>query len=110
VFAYVSSHDAPDSLLVGLTFTQNVRLADIAAAAGVSVFHLCRTFKALSGWTLHQYRNQLRLHTSLELLADTHDILAVAVALGYSGHSHFTAAFRRAFGVTPSEWRARRAL
>jgi AraC-like DNA-binding protein len=89
------------------TFSTGDSLSDVARAVGVSVFHLCRLFRKLSGVTLHQYRNQLRLKHSLGLLRDSDDILEVAVELGYSGHSHFTAAFRRAFGVSPSEWRAR---
>jgi AraC-like DNA-binding protein len=88
------------------TFAQPVQLPGIARAAGVSVFHLCRVFKASSGWTLHQYRNQLRLRASLELLGESDDILAVAIELGYSSHSHFTAAFRAAFDLSPSQWRA----
>jgi len=32
-------------------------------------------------------------------------ILSIALALGYSGHSHFTSAFHTTFGVTPSEYR-----
>jgi AraC-like DNA-binding protein len=49
----------------------------------------------------------LRVRSSLELLLGSDDILTVAIALGYSSHSHFTAAFRRAFGLSPSEWRTR---
>ena len=30
----------------------------------------------------------------------------IALALGFQGHSHFTARFRRAFGETPSAVRA----
>jgi AraC-like DNA-binding protein len=46
------------------------------------------------------------MHDALERLGDTDlDILTIATELGYSGHSHFTAAFRSAFGRRPSEWR-----
>jgi AraC-like DNA-binding protein len=92
---------------LGTTFARRLQLADVARAAGVSVFHLCRVFKAICGLTLHQYRSQQRIRRSLELLCDEADILTVAIALGYSDHSHFTAAFRRAFGLSPSQWRAR---
>jgi AraC family transcriptional regulator len=91
------------------TFARSERLSEIARAVGVSVYHLCRLFKQASGSTLHHHRNQLRLKHSLGLLRDCDDILAVALALGYSGHSHFTRTFRRAFGISPSEWRTRSA-
>jgi AraC-like DNA-binding protein len=87
-------------------YTRNESLSEVAASGGVSVFHLCRLFRRLAGTTLHRYRSQLRLTDSLERLRDSRaDILAVAMELGYSGHSHFTGAFRAAFGCNPSEWR-----
>jgi AraC-like DNA-binding protein len=92
------------------TYRRRENLSELAAAIGVSVFHLCRVFRRLTGWTLHHYRNHLRLRNSFELLGDAGgDILTVAIELGYSGHSHFTAAFRQAFGMSPSTWRSRRA-
>jgi AraC-like DNA-binding protein len=33
------------------------------------------------------------------------DLTALAFDLGFSSHSHFSAAFRRAFGCTPSAFR-----
>jgi AraC-like DNA-binding protein len=80
-------------------------LTGFAREVGASTFHLCRIFKRHTGQTIHGYRNQLRLRKSLELLGETDDILRLALALGYSGHSHFTAAFHRLFGVTPSVFR-----
>lgn len=87
-------------------FKRPIKLDDIARAVGTSVFHLCRVFKAGSGTTLHRYRNQLRLRCSLELVAERDsDISRVAFSLGFSSHSHFTAAFRAAFALTPSQFR-----
>lgn len=89
------------------TFTRNESLTQVAAAVGVSVFHLCRLFRRFTAATLHRYRGQLRLHGALERLGETcDDLLTIATDLGYSGHSHFTAAFGAAFGWTPSAWRS----
>ena len=58
---------------------------------------------------VHAYRAKLRLRASLELLeAGAVDLSALAGDLGYSSHSHFSAAFRREFGVTPSAFRGDR--
>lgn len=89
-----------------------IGLGDVAQAVGASMFHLSRCFRAATGQTLHEYRTQLRLRASLEgLETDRRDLSRVALDCGYSSHSHFTAAFRDAFGVTPSklrrEWRRR---
>jgi AraC family transcriptional regulator len=80
-------------------------LAYFARQTGVSPFHMCRAFRALTGSTLHAYRNRLRLKHSLERVAGGESLLDLALDLGYSSHSHFTAAFRRLFGTTPSRVR-----
>lgn len=90
------------------SFAGTHSLESFAKRAGVSVFHLCRIFRKGTGLTIHAYRQQLRLRNALEPLERGHkDLLALALDLGYSGHSHFTSAFRRQFGMAPSELRAR---
>ena len=67
------------------------------------MFHLARVFKARTGFSLHAYRNQLRLRAALERLAEPGvDLIDIALDLGFSSHSHFTETFRRSFGKTPS--------
>ena len=85
-----------------------LHLDRVAAATGLSVYHLCRAFRALTGSTLHAYRDQMRLQSALATLEAGDDITRVALDLGYSSHSHFTWAFRRRFGVPPSAWRRAR--
>ena len=72
---------------------------------GTSPFHLARVFRRESGLTIHAYVHQLRLRTALERVMDREDLSRVAVDLGYATHSHFTASFRRSFGVPPSSLR-----
>lgn len=87
------------------TYLAKESIGDVASAIGVSPFHLCRVFRRETGHSLHRYRTELRLRWSLQPLADDVDILTVALAAGFSHHSHFTSAFRRTFGVPPSEFR-----
>ena len=93
-----------------LHFRERVQVADVARAAFTSPFHLCRLFKASTGTTLHAYLTRLRLQAALDALADRPrtDLARVAQEVGFATHSHFTAAFRRELGATPSE--VRRAL
>jgi AraC-like DNA-binding protein len=49
---------------------------------------------------------QLRLSRALVELPHANDLTTLAFDLGFSSHSHFTVSFRRAFGCTPSEFRA----
>jgi len=84
--------------------SERVTLDDVARAVHVSPFHLARIFQQQTGVPVHRYLTQLRLRASLERLADG-DLTAVALELGFSSHSHFTDAFRREFGHSPSEMR-----
>ncbi len=59
----------------------------------------------VEGVSLHRYLMQLRLARALVELPHAEDLAALALALGFSSHSHFSAAFRRAFGCTPSQFR-----
>ena len=87
------------------TFLQRESLGQVAAAVGASPFHVCRVFRRETGYSLHRYRTALRLRWSLQPLAEGVDILTVALQSGFSHHSHFTMAFKRAFGMPPSAFR-----
>jgi AraC family transcriptional regulator len=80
-------------------------LADLARAVGLSAFHLCREFRVVTGTTITAFRTELRLRASLERVADGEDLTTIALSLGFFSHSHFTHAFRRLFGATPSAMR-----
>ncbi|MCI0377678.1 MAG: AraC family transcriptional regulator [Gemmataceae bacterium] len=85
---------------------QRITLDDVARAVHTSPFHLCRIFQKHTGVPIHRYLAQLRLRAALERLQDgANDLTALALDLGFSSHSHFTDAFRREFGRTPSETR-----
>lgn len=89
--------------VIARRFKENVSLSDIAREVESSVFHLARVFRSRTGFSLHTYRNQLRLRSALERLREPGvDLTAIALDLGFSSHSHFTETFRRAFGKTPS--------
>jgi len=78
-------------------------LGELAQNLHTSPFHLARVFRAETGFTLAGYRQALRLRAALERLPGTdRDLSALALELGFSSHSHFTASFTREFGVPPS--------
>lgn len=82
-----------------------IRLADIGRVVGASPAYLTHVFRSVEGISLHQYLMQLRLARALVELPHANSLTALALEVGFSSHSHFTAAFRRAFGATPSEFR-----
>jgi AraC-like DNA-binding protein len=82
-------------------------LGELAERLHVSAFHLARIFRAHTGFTLHGYRNQLRLLLALDRLdAFDGERADLANELGFSSHGHFTDAFRSLFGSPPSAVRA----
>ncbi len=58
--------------------------------------------------TFGAWRHQVRLLKALEMLAGGHGVTAVALDLGYQSPSAFIAMFRRALGVSPGRYFARR--
>ena len=91
-----------------LHLDQRLTLNDLARRAECSPFQLCRAFRQATGGPVHRWLLRLRLQASLERVAEPgSDLTAVALDLGFASHSHFTAAFRRTFGITPSELRRR---
>ena len=82
------------------------RLRDVAAALRVSPFHLAHTFREETGVSMHRYLLRVRLDMArARILAGEPSLSRLALELGFSSHSHFSAAFRSAVGVTPSEYR-----
>jgi AraC-like DNA-binding protein len=92
--------------ILGLRFAEDLSLAALAGEVGCSPFYLARLFRRATGSSIHAFRVELRLRRSLELVAGSErDLAAVALDLGFGSHSHFTATFRAAYGITPSELR-----
>jgi AraC family transcriptional regulator len=93
--------------LLASRFAEKLSLAALAKAVHSSPFHLARLFKRSTGGPIHRYQTRLRLRAALERLAEGRgDLTQLALDLGFSSHGHFTEAFRREFGRTPSQARA----
>ncbi|HXO31844.1 MAG TPA: AraC family transcriptional regulator [Candidatus Acidoferrales bacterium] len=80
-------------------------LAEIAAEVRGSPVYLTQVFHQVEGLPLYRYQLRLRLARALDLLAHYDDLTALSLDLGFSSHSHFSAAFRQTYGRSPSEFR-----
>ena len=80
-------------------------LAEIAAELRCSPVYLTQVFQQVEGLPLYRYQLRLRLARALDLLPRYDDLTTLALDLGFSSHSHFSAAFRAAYGRSPSEFR-----
>jgi AraC-like DNA-binding protein len=80
-------------------------LAEIATEVRCSPVYLTQVFQQVEALPLYRYQLQLRLARALDLLAKDDDLTTLSLDLGFSSHSHFSAAFRQAYGRSPSEFR-----
>ena len=86
-------------------------LAALAAIARLSKFHFLRVFRTAVGMTPHQHLTTIRLRRAAARLAATPEsVTAIAFDSGFADLSTFNAAFRAAFGETPSAFRRRGGL
>ncbi|MEL6216268.1 MAG: GyrI-like domain-containing protein, partial [Pseudomonadota bacterium] len=81
-------------------------LRSVSKAAGMSHAHFQRTFKALTGETLATYIRSRRMANALDQLLRTDQrVLDIAIDAGFESQEAFARAFKRAFGMTPTEYR-----
>ncbi len=83
-------------------------LTNLANHLGYSEFHVARKFREVTGMSLRQYLVPRRLAFALWDVRDTKKpLLDIALDYGFSSHEAFTRAFKKLYGVTPSEYRRR---
>ena len=80
-------------------------LAELARGAGASLRTLQRLFLAETGLSLEAWRGRVRMQQAVVSLSAGAPVTQAALDAGYRGASAFIAAFKRAFGVTPSRYR-----
>ena len=91
-------------LILSSELSRRWTLTEIAAEVGVSPVYLTQAFAQVEGVPLYRYQLRLRLALALDLLGSYDDLSTLGVDLGFSSHSHFTAAFRQAYGRTPAQF------
>lgn len=79
-------------------------IAELARETGLNQLKLKRGFKAMFGHSIYALFQRERMDRARVLLRD-HGVTETAMILGYSNVSHFSAAFRKQFGVLPREAR-----
>lgn len=85
-----------------------IRLRDLAALAGLSEFHLQRSFRASRGISPHRWILHRRIARAKALIAAGQPLAQIAPACGFDSQSHLTRSFRIATGATPGQYRAAR--
>ncbi len=87
-------------------YEQPLAIDELATLAEQSPLAFLRGFTAAIGMTPHAYVTEQRLQAARRLLADARlSLTDIGLACGFSHHSHFGDAFKRAFGHTPAQYR-----
>jgi AraC family transcriptional regulator len=87
-------------------YAESLGLEVIAREVGVHPAHLARTFRRHFHCTAGDYQQRARIGRARQLLAGSDTpVVEIALALGYTDQSHFTAAFKRLTGATPGAFR-----
>ena len=83
-----------------------IRVGDMAETAGYSIFHFCRCFNEITRHSPYDYQMKRKLTRALGTLASGDaSILRVAIDYGFETSEGFSRAFRKMFGVLPSDVR-----
>ncbi len=91
------------------SYTQPLRLADLASAAGVTPAHLIRLFKRETGRTPQRELLRIRLQRAEALLVETGWTIAeIAHHCGFADPPHFSRRFTAEYGISPGRHRSLR--
>lgn len=84
---------------------ENLNLEDYAAMCHMSKYHFLRVFKSVTGTTPLQYRSRIRIDHAKEMLKNSNSSVSeISENLGYSSIAYFSAAFKKATGLSPTEY------
>lgn len=89
---------------IGEHLTGEISVDGLADRFYVSKYHLMRTFKKETGYTIHRYITEKRMILAKEKLLSGSPAVKVSEECGYSDYSTFLRAFSQNTGMTPSEF------
>lgn len=93
--------------LADARFFEDVDVAELARAAGLSQAHFSREFRRAFGESPHSYLLTRRMERAAALLRTTDSSVAdVCISVGLQSIGSFTSSFGRMYGMTPTAYRA----
>lgn len=106
----------PSSSLAGLSrlrdvvdfmeahYSEPITLDTLGKVAGVSKYHLVRSFSSLIGMPPHRYLETVRVNRARSFLESGMPLAEVACSAGFSDQSHLTNCFKKILGITPKRY------
>lgn len=83
----------------------DISVSSIARSLEISEGHLSHVFKKETARTLNSYLTSYRIHVAMDLLRDCRSkVYEVAEQVGYRDITYFSSTFKKAVGLSPSEY------
>ncbi|HEY9645506.1 MAG TPA: AraC family transcriptional regulator, partial [Chroococcidiopsis sp.] len=86
-------------------YAEPVSIDHLATLAGLSPYYLIRSFRQQVGLSPHSYQLQWQLRQAKRSLHSPAPLSDIAIATGFYDQSHLNRHFKRAFGITPGQYR-----
>ncbi len=96
VFDYIDAHIA-----------EPITVDDLASATSLSKYYFLRSFKAVTGMTVHDFVLKKRLMQACRFISDGRPISEVWQSCGFSDYSAFFRNFKKSYGMSPREFKSR---
>lgn len=87
-------------------FKESIALSTLAELVSISPHYLCKCFKKITGRTIFEYIEQMRVRYSCFLLQTTQKpVMEIALESGFNTVSYYNRIFKKNVGMTPKEYR-----
>lgn len=106
---YISDKRISDSIFINIRtyinhhYMENINYEFICRNFYVSKPTVIKMFKLNTNMTMHKYIEELRMNAANKMLTDGLDVVKVAAMCGYNNYSTFLSAYKKHYGVLPSE-------
>lgn len=106
-YSYTTAQNNDDKTVALIEYlndhvTESISIDDLAERFYLSKFYMMRLFRAGTGFTIHGYLTEKRLHLARELIRGGMNVSEACYGCGYQDYSAFARAYKKRFGAAPS--------
>ena len=88
-----------------LNYNEKILISDLSEMLNITTYHFCRLFKQLSGKTVIDYINNIRLEKAIPYLKeDKLNITEIALKCGFDDINYFSRIFKKYYNVSPTKF------
>ena len=88
-------------------YNEKLNGEQLSDLVNISYYHFCRLFKQVTGKTVTEYINKVRIKNSIDMLNNTNlNITEISLASGFTDINYFIRLFKTHVGITPLAFRS----